>query len=92
MDQELSPATGHVPIGLTNQDSRCAGAKTPAFLGATQRDLLSAFKAWLVWADAALRFIDPTFLAEQAKRLGSLPPQQRLLLVPHPERQTVREE
>jgi lipopolysaccharide transport system permease protein len=49
MDQELSPATGHVPIGLTNQDSRCAGAKTPGFLDATQRDLLSAFKAWPLW-------------------------------------------
>jgi hypothetical protein len=52
----------------------------------------TAGSRWLVWADASLRFIDPTFIAEQAERLASLPPQQRLLLVPHPERQTVREE
>jgi hypothetical protein len=50
---------------------------------------------WLVWADAALLFNDAKFcslLTEQAEQLGSLPPKRRLLLVPHPDRRTVREE
>jgi hypothetical protein len=47
---------------------------------------------WLVWADTSLLFVDPTFLVEQAQRLASLPPNQRILLVPHPDRRTVREE
>ena len=47
---------------------------------------------WLAWADTSLVFTDLTFLAERAEQLGALPPQQRLLLVPHPDRRTVKEE
>src|SRR5437879_8406258 len=49
MDQESSPATGHMAIGLTSQDSGCAVIKTRTFLDATQRDLLSALKDWPLW-------------------------------------------
>src|SRR5258708_32822844 len=48
MDQESSPAAGHM-AGLTSQDSGYAVIKTRPFLDATQRDLLSAFEAWPLW-------------------------------------------
>jgi hypothetical protein len=47
---------------------------------------------WLAWADSALQFRDPTFLLREAERLATLPPHQRLALVPHPDRHTIREE
>lgn len=47
---------------------------------------------WLAWADSSLEFRDLEFLGQYATRLARLPPNQRLLLVPHPERRTIREE
>ncbi len=47
---------------------------------------------WLAWADASLQFRDPSFLLREANRLATLPPHQRVALVPHPDRRTVREE
>jgi hypothetical protein len=47
---------------------------------------------WLAWADGSLRFKDTAFLRRETERLRELPPRKRLLLVPHPERRTVREE
>ena len=47
---------------------------------------------WLVWADSSLQFMETGFLVEQARRLEALPAQQRVMLIPHPERQTVLEE
>lgn len=47
---------------------------------------------WLVWADSAFRLQETGFLLEHAKQLASLEPHQRHLVVPHPQRATVREE
>jgi hypothetical protein len=47
---------------------------------------------WLVWFDASMKFRETAFLHEQTRRLGELPPEQRVLLVPHPERQTIQQE
>jgi len=47
---------------------------------------------WLAWAASSLQFRDASFLLREADRLASLPPHQRLALVPHPDRNTIREE
>lgn len=47
---------------------------------------------WLVWSDSSLQFHDLSFLRPWAKRLADLPPTHRLMLVPHPGRNTVGEE
>jgi hypothetical protein len=47
---------------------------------------------WLIWADSTLQFRDASFLLRTTEQLASLPPRQRLALVPHPDRKTVREE
>jgi hypothetical protein len=48
--------------------------------------------AWLVWADSTLQFHETAFIVEQVARLRQLPPSSRVLVVPHPERRTVRDE
>jgi hypothetical protein len=47
---------------------------------------------WLAWADASLQFRDPSFLLRETERLAALAPHQRVALVPHPDRNTIREE
>jgi hypothetical protein len=47
---------------------------------------------WLVWADSSLLFHDLGFVKEQAAALARLPVRRRVLLVPHPDRQTIWEE
>lgn len=47
---------------------------------------------WLVWADGTLQFHDLRFVAERAAALAKLPPRRRVLLVPHPDRNTIWEE
>lgn len=47
---------------------------------------------WLVWSDSSCRFRDMSFIPEWVARLEKLPPQKRLLLIPHPERKSVQEE
>ncbi len=47
---------------------------------------------WLAWADSSVQFRDASFLLREAERLAPLAPHQRLALVPHPERSTLREE
>lgn len=47
---------------------------------------------WLVWADSSLQFSETQFILEQVDRLASLSPRQRIMVVPHPDRGTVREE
>ena len=47
---------------------------------------------WLVWADSSFLFKELDFIKDIVEKLGHLPPNNRLLLVPHPERQTVRQE
>ncbi len=42
--------------------------------------------------DSSVQFRDASILLREAERLGPLGPHQRLALVPHPERNTVREE
>lgn len=47
---------------------------------------------WLAWADGNVQFKDPSFLLNFAKTLATLPPHQRLALIPHPHRATIRQE
>ena len=47
---------------------------------------------WLAWADASLQFRDPSFLLRETERLAALAPRQRIALVRHPDRATIREE
>ena len=47
---------------------------------------------WLAWADGSVQFRDPSFLLQEAQRLAVLAPRQRIALLPHPDRKTVREE
>ena len=47
---------------------------------------------WLVWADSSFLFHESAFLVQAAARLRRLPPHRRLLFIPHPDRQTVRQE
>jgi hypothetical protein len=47
---------------------------------------------YLAWADSTLQFSDLRFLAGAHHRLSALPAHQRLLMVPHPDRNTVGEE
>jgi hypothetical protein len=47
---------------------------------------------WLAWADSAVQFRDASFLLRETERLAPLAPHQRLALVPHPDRNTIREE
>jgi len=47
---------------------------------------------WLAWADASFRLHDLAFLKTAVEHLKRLPARRRLLLVPHPERHSVREE
>ncbi len=47
---------------------------------------------WLVWIDSSLLLFETAFIRAQVDRLSQLPPNQRLLLVPHPARQSVLEE
>lgn len=47
---------------------------------------------WLVWADSSIRFKGTRFLVDRCRALESLPPQQRALVIPHPDRETVLEE
>ena len=47
---------------------------------------------WLVWADSSLQFHETDFILEHVEKLRSLPPHKRILVVPHPERRTIREE
>lgn len=47
---------------------------------------------WLVWADSSVLFSDLSFLSTQAARLARLPAHQRVLLVPHPDRETIWDE
>src|SRR5262249_39333504 len=47
---------------------------------------------WLVWSDSSIRFKETRFIVDQCRALESRPPQQRVLVIPHPERKTVLEE
>lgn len=47
---------------------------------------------WLVWADSSFLFKELDFIKDIVEKLGQLPPHDRLMLVPHPHRQTVRQE
>lgn len=47
---------------------------------------------WLVWSDSSIRFKETRFLVEACRELEGLPPSQRALMLPHPQRKTVREE
>jgi hypothetical protein len=47
---------------------------------------------WLVWADSSLQFKDTRFILDQVERLRQLSPRKRVLLVPHPNRTTIRQE
>jgi hypothetical protein len=47
---------------------------------------------WLAWADSSLLFRDASFLLRKTEQLAALPGHQRLALVPHPDRKSVREE
>lgn len=47
---------------------------------------------WLAWADANVQFGDPSFLLNFAKTLTILPPHERVALIPHPRRATIRQE
>lgn len=47
---------------------------------------------WLVWADSSVLFKSTEFIEDSISRLASLPEDERLLVVPHPDRETVLEE
>jgi hypothetical protein len=47
---------------------------------------------WLVWADSSFLFKKLDFIKDIVEKLEHLPPHDRLMLVPHPHRQTVRQE
>jgi hypothetical protein len=47
---------------------------------------------WLAWADANVEFHDVSFLTGAVDTLAALAPHQRVALIPHPERATVRQE
>jgi hypothetical protein len=47
---------------------------------------------WLVWADSSLEFHETGFILDRVEELRRRPPSQRVLVIPHPERNTVREE
>lgn len=47
---------------------------------------------WLVWADGSVQFHDLDFVTRCARALARLPARRRVLLVPHPDRQTVWQE
>ena len=47
---------------------------------------------WLVWADSSLQFHDLGFLADRDAQLARLAVRRRVLLVPHPDRQTISQE
>lgn len=47
---------------------------------------------WLLWADARVRFKDLSFIKDSIRHLSTLSPNQRALLVPHPDRNTIEEE
>lgn len=46
----------------------------------------------LVWADANVRFKDPSFLLRAAAKLAACKPHKRVAVIPHPHRATVRQE
>jgi len=47
---------------------------------------------WLVWSDSSIRFKETRFLVDRCRALESRVPQQRALVIPHPDRETVLEE
>jgi hypothetical protein len=47
---------------------------------------------WLVWADSSIVFKSSTFIEDAVSRLESLPETARLMVIPHPDRGTVRDE
>ncbi len=47
---------------------------------------------WLIWADASVELKQTGFILDQVERLRRLPRRNRVLLIPHPERGTVRDE
>src|SRR4051812_5114615 len=47
---------------------------------------------WLVWADSTVRFKETRFLVEACRALEARPPNERVLVVPHPERKTILQE
>lgn len=47
---------------------------------------------WLAWGDASLQFNDLSFLFEFCNTLALLPDHQRVALIPHPHRSTIRQE
>ncbi len=47
---------------------------------------------WLLWADSSIQFKDLAAFRKMAENLAGLPENQRVLLVPHPDRKTIWEE
>lgn len=47
---------------------------------------------WLVWADSSIAFKELAFIPDIVRTLQGLAPAQRLLLIPHPDRESVRQE
>jgi hypothetical protein len=47
---------------------------------------------WLVWSDSSIRFKETRFLVDQCRALESRVANQRVLVIPHPDRKTVLEE
>lgn len=47
---------------------------------------------WLVWIDSSIAFREVNFVIEEVRRLSLLPSYQHFLGVPHPQRDTVRQE
>jgi hypothetical protein len=47
---------------------------------------------WLVWADSSFAFKELDFIKYLVDKLEPLAPQERLILVPHPDRETVQQE
>ena len=47
---------------------------------------------WLVWADASIELHQTDFIFEHLERLRCLPPEKRICLIPHPQRDTIEEE
>jgi len=47
---------------------------------------------WLAWTDSSLLFKNLSFLVDESEKLSRLEPHQRLLLIPHPDRDTVADE
>jgi hypothetical protein len=47
---------------------------------------------WLAWADSSLFFYETEFIADWVQELEKKPKRDRILLIPHPQRQTVAQE